>query len=466
MIWNSSLNKARMINQDAGIYGTFAEIGAGQEVARFFFLAGQASQTIAKTMSAYDMVFSDEIYGKEKSGRYVCQNRVEKMLDKEYQLILRRLEKTRGAQSRFFAFADTVATSRNKQRPSHGWLGIRFQHQNNAIASQVTLHVELLDHLRLQQQETLGILGVDLIHAAYFKTQNEEDFLRSLTENIKAGQVRIDMIQVSGPAFEYFNNSLLNYLLVQNHWSEAIYFNSQGQAMNPSDAFFNQPILLQRGHFYPVTTTHIDIMQKADTFFSSEFNHTQKPNWLFELTIPLLQDYHPEFKQQQQSFLARLNMLTQLGYPVLLTQFVEFYRLKEFLRRFTKEPLSIVIPASHLPKLFSSSHYQELGGGLLEGLGKLLDPQTHFYVYPHKTKNLCETASSFKPAGEDALIYQYFQQKKWIRDLAGCDEIQHYIRSEEARAQITKLQPGWEQLVPVPVAHYINKHKNLFIESN
>lgn len=455
MIWNSSLNKARMINQDAGIYGTFAEIGAGQEVARFFFLAGQASQTIAKTMSAYDMVFSDEIYGKEKSGRYVCQERVEKMLDKEYSLLLRRLEKNRGQQSRFFAFADTVATSRNKHRPSHGWLGIRFQHQINAPASQVTLHVELLDHLRLQQQETLGILGVDLIHAAYFKTQDETTFLHSLTENIKAGQVHIDMIQVSGPAFEAFDNALLNYLLVQNKWSEAIYFNSQGQVMSPGDAFFNQPILLQRGHFYPITTTHVDIMQKADLFFKSEFSTLAQPKWLFELTIPLIAGQHSEITQQQQSFIKRLKMLTLLGYPVILTQFVEFYRLKEFLRRFTKEPISLVISASHLPKLFSTSHYQDLGGGLLEGLGKLLDHQTHFYVYPHKTPTLCETASTFCPAGEEALIYQYFQQKKWIRDLAGCDEINHYIRSEEARHSILNGDKPWEQLIPSPLVNYL-----------
>lgn len=463
MIWNSPLNKARQINQDKTIYGTFAEIGAGQEVARFFFLAGQASQTIAKTMSAYDMLFSDEIYGKEPSGRYVCQSRVQRMLEKEFLLLNRRLEKTKGQDTRFFVFADTVATNANKTKPSHGWMGVRFQLQPGQDYSQVTLHIKLLDTHRLQQQETLGILGVNLIHACYSKTQNPTEFLESLVDSIKKGQISIDNINVEGPAFKNYNSILLNYYLVRNEWSPAMLINSKKESVEIGDYIFQKPILIQRGHFNPVTKTHIDIINRSLSYFKNEFQ--KDPIILFEITTQLLTPNHPNdsiTKEEEQSLLHRIHMITDLGYPVLISRFFKFYQLKEYLRALTNQPLSLIIPANHLNKIFSSEHYQDLSGGLLEGLGKLLDSMTRFYVYPHKTDKTCQTASLFLPPAPDSLIYQYFSTQKWISDLAGCDDIDHYIRSEEARLAIQSNQPQWENLLPDPTVNYIKTQGPLF----
>lgn len=455
MIWNSPLNKARKLNQDPSIYGTFAEIGAGQEVARFFFLAGQASKTIAKTMSAYDMTFSDEIYGKEESGRYVCESRVNRMLDKEYQLLLRRLESTRGTDTRFFAFADTVATGGPTKRYSHGWIGVRFQHTPMAEPSQIVLHARLLDPNRLQQQETLGGLGVDLVHACFFANSSPSEFLDSLTENTKSGQLSIDLIRTTGPAFINFNPALTNLELVSRGWTEAILFNEKGQVASISDYIYQKPLVIQRGHFNPVTITHLDIMQKATDFFIKEFKPGQAPAALFEITTHLLSD---NGQMDTQSFCDRLSMLTHLGRPTLVTRFLEFYKIKEFLRQSTQEPIAIVIPASHLSKVFSKSFYAELTGGMLEGLGKLLDQKTHFYVYPHKNQEACQTAQTFFPAGPDKLIYDYFKSQGYVLDLAGCDQIDHYIRSEEARSAIQSKQKGWEQMLPSALSSFITKN--------
>jgi len=456
MKWNSSLNKAREINQDCSIYGTFAEIGAGQEVARYFFLAGQASQTVAKTMSAYDMTFSDEIYGKEPNGRYVCQTRVSRMLDKEYSLLMRRLKSNRGPESRFFAFANTVATSTKLGKPSHGWIGVRFQHTRSAEPSQVVIHTKLLDRQRLQQQEILGTLGVDLIHACYFHYQSSSAFLASMTENIKIGSVEIDFIKTEGPAFEGFDNQILNLELVNLHWSQAVFIDNAGEVSLLADSIYNQPIVLLRGQFNPVTKTHIDIMEKASEFHKNEFQLSNKVLEIFEITTHFLKKNE---SLDLVSFKHRTKMITQLGYPLMITNFKEFYKVKEYLRLSTQLPISFVIPASHLKKLFAHESYKDLSGGLLEGLGKLLDQKTHFYVYPHKTPDQCISASAFRPLGPDDKIYSYFLDRKQIRDLSGCDEIDRYVRSEEARIAIQEKKPGWELLLPHTVSLYIKDNK-------
>ena len=217
MSFEHTLQKARQINSVARIYGTFAEIGAGQEVARFFFQAGQASKTIAKTISAYDMIYSDEIYGKEKSGRYVCESRVLKMLDKEYSLLHRRLDEARGESTTFFAFANTVATGDGIKKYSHGWMGVRFQTKAKGPANDIILHVRLLDRVRLHQQETLGVLGVNLVHAAFMQSANPQSFITSLVQDLKPGQVAIDFIRVTGPDMAHFNNHLFNLELVRRN---------------------------------------------------------------------------------------------------------------------------------------------------------------------------------------------------------------------------------------------------------
>jgi nicotinic acid mononucleotide adenylyltransferase len=268
--------------------------------------------------------------------------------------------------------------------------------------------------------------------------------------------VEIDFIKTEGPAFEDYDNQILNLQLVDQNWSHGVFISPSGEVTLLADSVYNKPILIQRGHFNPVTNTHLDIIEKASEFQKREFNLTDEPLKIFEVTTFLLKK---NGSLDLASFKHRANMINQLGYPLMVTNFKEFYKVKERLRQTTEKPISVVIPASHLEKLFSHESYQDLSGGLLEGLGKLLDQKTHFYVYPHKTPDSCMTVSTFKPPKPDDKIYFYFLELGQIRELAGCDEIGHYVRSEEARSAIQQKKEGWKLLVPAPIADYVEKTK-------
>lgn len=446
--------RALEINQDKKIYGTFAEIGAGQEVARHFFLAGQASQTIAKTISAYDMAFSDEIYGKEASGRYVCESRLSRMLDKEYSLLVRRLGPTRGPHTQFFAFANTVATGDQKKRQSHGWMGIRFQVSPLGGFNDIVLHIRLLDKYRLQQQETLGILGVNLVSCAFFQTQNIQDFLPALTENIKSGQVSIDMIRFSGPDLGHMNNRLMNLELVRRGLADAILFGPDENILNIGDSLYGQSLVIERGHFRPLTNSHWDLMQKGLAQFQVEFPN-KKPFPLFEITMNSLEAEGEQF--QEQDFLDRVRTLCATGYHVLVSNHVLFYRLKRFLRQSTSEPMAMIIGAQSLPRLFEAKFYQDLEGGMLEGLGKLMDENTHVLVYPSKSSDSCMTLGTYCSSCEHKNLVDFFTQQKWLRDMSNCDEIEEFINSNQILEMIRSRNPKWKQLVPAALAALIEK---------
>lgn len=451
------LNRALEINLNPQIYGTFAEIGAGQEVARFFFQAGKASQTIAKTISAYDMIYSDEIYGKEANGRYVCESRLEKMLDKEFSLMHRRLDVTRGSNTCFFAFANTVATGDSKKRQTHGWMGIRFQTKPKGEANEIVLHVRLLDRFRLQQQETLGVLGVNLVYTAFTCIHNPEEILNSLVANIKQGQVAIDLIRASGPDLKHINNNLMNLELVRKGLADAVLFGPNQQILTISDELFQKSVIIQRGAYYPVTTTHVDVLEKGIEQFKKEFpNESKKLSVMFELTMHNMdQDGHG----QEKEFLDRVAALCSLGHNVLVSNFFLFYRLKKFLRSYTEKPLVLIMGASKLDRLFDERHYRDLEGGLLEGLGKLLDETTKVYIYPYKTELVCTTTRTFFPEPKWLPIYQHFLAQKQIVDISGCDETEEYRHSEYVRQMIIDGNPEWEKYVPTKVRDQIKKSK-------
>lgn len=450
--------KAREINQDTKIYGTFAEIGAGQEVARFFFQAGKASQTIAKTISAYDMIYSDEIYGKEASGRYVCESRVTKMLDKEFSLLQRRLTDARGKDTTFFAYANTVATGGTTKKYSHGWMGVRFQTSPNGKPNDIVMHVRLLDKHRLQQQETLGVLGVNLVHTAFFHRNDVFKIIPGLVDSLKLDQVAIDFIRFSGPDLEHVNNHLMNLSLVRRGLAEAIMFGPDGEILNVSDELFQKSVVIQRGTYRPITTTHVDVLEKGCTQFEKEFSSTsKKTKVLFELTMHSLEQEDGHI--QEKDFLDRVKSLGSLGRHVLVSNFHLYFRLKDFLRMYTQEPIALIIGASHLEKVFDESHYKNLDGGILEGLGRLLDEKTKLYVYPHKTPQSCMTTRSFFPAPKVLKIYQHFLEQKQIQDISGCDEASEYLHSEQVRKLILSKDPAWEKLVPEKVKEQIKKEK-------
>lgn len=462
----TTLGKALRINQDKSRYGAFAEIGAGQEVARHFFQAGKASQTIAKTISAYDMVVSDDIYGKEASGRYVCESRVEKMLAHEYDLLVDRLSECRGAQSRFFTFANTVATAsssgdKQSQKQSHGWLGVRFQAEPHGPFNDIILHVRMLDRHRLQQQEALGVLGVNLLDCAFYHLHSE-DFLSHLVSGLKDGQIVIDVIKFKGPDVSHFDVRLMNLQLVHRGLAEAILFSPNNEILNISDAVYGKSLLIQRGTFRPVTITHLDVLQKGLAQLQNDIKECEGKNLeilpMMELTMHNLQT---DGYINEKDFLARVETLTSLGLHVMISNFFLFYGLKRFLRRYNPNFMALVVGASHLNKLFTEEHYKNLEGGLLEGLGKLLEQKTKLYIYPHKTSQLCLTTKSFFPAPHLRHIYSYFTENKQIVDISGCDETADYLHSIDVMKMMQAKDPQWEKLVPEKVRDLI-KTKKLF----
>ncbi|PWU16671.1 MAG: hypothetical protein C5B49_10285 [Bdellovibrio sp.] len=478
---STTIGKALRVNQDPAIYGTFAEIGAGQEVARFFFQAGQASQTIAKTMSAYDMNFSDEIYGKEPGGRYVCEPRLIKMLDKEYSLLKRRLDQVRGDKTIFFAYANTVTTGDQNRRTCHGWMGIRFQKHPQGPSNDIVLHVRMLDRYRLQQQETLGILGVNLVSAAFYSSTQPQasvggdsqfaaggggeaatGLIPALIENIRPGQVAIDVIHCSGPDLTGLNNHLLNLELVRRGLTEAVLFGPDESILNVADIFFQRPVLIDRGEFRPVTNTHLELIARGAQQFTKDFPDAGDPLILFELTMhTLLHGGGVNGEINEQDFLDRVQTLCTLKHHVLVSHFFLFYRLKRFLRGFTKAPLALLIEADHLARLFDEPHYSDLEGGLLEGLGKLLDPKTKIYVFPKWEAGRNLTADAFAPRGNLNHIFRYYRDLSMITDLPGSETMSEVVHSEQARKYLSEKNPTWEKLVPAPAAKLI-KDRRLF----
>lgn len=439
--------KALDINLDPLFYGSFAEIGAGQEVARQFFQVGKASQTVALTISAYDMTFSDIIYGKEKSGRYVCTSRLEKMLDREYNKLTERLGSARGSKTCFFSFADTVATaSEGSKRSCHGWMGLRFQATPGGPAQEVILHVRMLDKHRLQQQETLSKLGVNLIHSCFYKRKNKAEFLSGLFDQIKPGSLAVDVMHFRGNEFSFYNEIEFNLHLVDQGWCEACLIDQNGQLQNPSDFLWQKSLLIQRGFFNPVTNTHLDIFKRGLDHFKKEFSI--KTNVLFGLFEFTIDNRIKKTHVSPEEAFQRVQMITQLQIPVLVTRFTLFYQLKEFVRQSTQQPLGIVIGATHLEKLFDESFYFDLSGGLLEGMGKLLEKTSRLYIYPHKTAEICLLSKSFFPKTDVKYIYKHFTENKMIQDIAGCDDINIFIHSDEVNKLIKKKDSSWKKLVP------------------
>ncbi|MCB0349022.1 MAG: hypothetical protein KDD37_09300, partial [Bdellovibrionales bacterium] len=313
----STLQKAFEINLEESVYGTFAEIGAGQEVARQFFEAGKASRTVAKTISAYDMVFSDSIYGKEPSGRYVCQNRVETMLSYEFDLLIERLQKIRGDSTRFFSFANTVTTgSKTRKIDSHGWMGVRFQLKPNGPINQIVAHIKMKNRSNSLQREALGIVGVNLIHAAYNHIENPEQFILSLIDNLDLSRIEIDMIDFQGEDLKHIDNRLMSLKLVANRLTNAALFSPDGKVLHVADVLFKKPLVLLRGSFSPVTNIHVDMIGSA----LKEVKKTNKtePVVFLELNIhDLIQDG----KFNNSNFLERVDVLQTLGHPVLISNF-------------------------------------------------------------------------------------------------------------------------------------------------
>jgi hypothetical protein len=374
----STSERALKINLDHGIFGTFAEIGAGQEVARWFFHVGGAAGTVAKTISAYDMAVSDAIYG--KSGRYVSSDRLRAMLDHEFSLLRERITPERAATTRLFVFADTVA-ARNYAGTNecHGWIGLRFQAEPLGPPSDIFLHVNMLDPSNQLQQDAVGVLGVNLIHAAFHDRTNVDSLLRSIFNELSIERIEIDVVALNGPAVGETDPRKVALRLVRNGLANAVLFDADGALTQPSELLRKRAILLERGLFAHPDAREAARVNMALQTLRSEFpNLDRDPVALYELTI---QPARGETVPEDDQLLQRIEPLHATGAPVAITRFKDWYRLTQYLRRYTTQPLRFAVGISTLVELFNPLHYRDLVGGMLEAMGKLLADNVRVYVY-------------------------------------------------------------------------------------
>ena len=440
------------------LYGTFAEIGAGQEVVRHFFRAGGASGTIAKTISAYDKDFSDAIYGVEESGRYVCETRVQKMLDHEYRLCEERLPREKHPTKRYFAFANTVATiNYHKTIEGHGWFAMRFQTAPNKSPNTIVLHARFHEPDALLQHASIGILGVNLIYGCHFLYKQPNDLLLSLYDELDKDQIEIDTIQMNGPDFAGVDNRLLSLQLVKHGMTDAVIFSPDGRNLQAADVLYKKNILAIRGSFRPVTRVNLDMMQRGLTMFSQEKRVEQdKIQLLFEITLNNLKS---EGDIDEKDFLDRADILCSLGHTVLISNYQEYYKLIEYFSRYTKKRMGVIMGGNAMMDLFNERYYRDLNGGILEAFGVMFSRDLKVYAYPwHDNANdvLIRTDNApihprIKP------LYDYLLFNKRISDIQLDDLSLLDIFSIEVLQMIREGREGWEDMVPKPVDQIIKR---------
>ena len=456
----NTTEKALQLNLDENIYGTIAEIGGGQEVAAHFFKAGGASGSIAKTMSAYDMNFSDAIYG--KSDRYVCEDKLLLMLDREYSLLAQRLVH-RAKHTQFFAFANTVETINYKRtNQGHGWIGLRFQKYPGSEPNDCVIHVLLKDNDPRWQQDALGKIGVNLLHSCYAFT-DPEDILNHIVDNIHKSRVEVDMFRIEGPDFHHVDNRLMSLKLVSNGLTHATLFGPDGDVMQPSAAFYKKNVLALRGRFRPVTNVNVDMMISGTrTFKLDESVDKENIVSVVELTLNDLTLGGDEVDESD--FLDRVDLLCSLGQTVLISNFQEHYRLAGYLAEFTKsKTLALIIGVNNLARIFDEKYYQNLNGAILESFSRLFSSNVKLYVYPAlnpETKEI-RTVEDFEPAPHLRYLFKHFVENGQISDVPEAKTEHLDIISDHVLDMIKNDSDGWEEMVPNRVASAI-KDDHLF----
>ncbi len=466
----STSEKAQRINADPMFYGAFSEIGAGQEVTRWFFRAGKASATIAKSMSAYDKEVSDSIYGVEENKRYVCESRLRKMLTREFSLLQERLTKVRDPQTRFFAFADTITCARrvSDSDAGHGWIGVQFQSHPTEAPSEIVIHVRLLDSHTLEQQETVGIIGVNLLYGCFAHSDDPGKLLLSIADGLKSDRFEIDMVRFSGPAFEKVDNRLMSLYLVEFGLTNAVLFSPKGDVLQPSEVLFGKNLLVQRGRFRPVTHLHLDMLKAAKKQFLAEKDVSEENLLVFmEVTM---NNFMRQGRVDAQDFLSRVELLCAMGHHVLISNYLEYHRLSEFFGKYTKGKVGVVMGVAHLPKIFDESYYANIDGGMLEALGRLFRRNVSALIYPayalDGTKPQIDRtraqklhhAEDFEPAENIKHLFLHLMKNGFIRDLKDVDESLLSLDSDRVLEQLQNGVPGWEKHVPEAVSKLITQH--------
>ena len=461
--WDSS-RKALFINLDNSIYGSFAEIGGGQEVARCFFQSGGASGTVARTISAYDMAFSDYLYGKSPSGRYVSGERLLQMLDKEYSGLVELLQEDRGSDTRFFALANTVATlNYRKDNEAHGWLGVRFQLRPDSGPNDVIMHVRLLEKESLYQQKTLGVLGVNLLYACYYYHQYPNSFLQSLLEEIADDAIEIDMIRMNGPELDYVDNRLLAVQLVKNGMTPVTMFDRHGQVQQPADLLYKKNIMVLRGSFRPITYVGFDMLKTGFALFKKDVGYDKKKNnttVLCEITLNNIMD---QDSFDERDFLDRVDIISGMGQNVMISNFREFYLLAGWLQRFRLQNIRLVIGALTFRKVVNKEYYTNLRGGIMEAFGRLFMDNLRVYIYPGRSEDDRSIINSNNMPADDDIkyLYRHLKANNYILDITNYREEYLPYFSHVVLHKIQHNDPEWESMVPKYVSAFI-KSKKLF----
>ena len=456
----SAAQKALRTNLNPNIYGSFAEIGAGQETVRHFFRAGGASGTIAKAMSAYDKEFSDAIYGQEAAGRYVTENRLRKMLNHEYQLLHERINRETSPDKCFFAFANTVATINfAKTFKGHGWLGVRYQTSPDREANEVIVHVRLHEDNPKYQQETIGAMGVNLIYAAYNLYEEPKSFLLSLYDGIDRTAIEVDLINFSGPDFDHIDNRLMSLQLIKNGFTDAVIFGPEGKNLLPAELLYKKNILAMRGSFRPVTRVNMDMIKKGyKQFIKSKSVQKDDAIVLFEIT---LNNLLADGKLDEQDFLDRADILCSLGQTVLISNYQEYYRLVDYFAGFTKKRIGLIMGIPSLQEIFDEKYYEHLTGGILEAMGRLFSKSLVIYAYPFRGETSITTVSDIVVNDLFRNIFDYLKQARRVRDIEDFDPDILSIWSREVLHKIRSGETGWEESLPTYVDKII-KEKGLF----
>ncbi|MEJ2112780.1 MAG: TonB-dependent receptor [Flavobacteriaceae bacterium] len=452
--------KALRINLNENIYGTFAEIGAGQETVRHFFRAGGGSGTIAKAMSAYDKDFSDAIYGIEDDKRYVTETRLRKMLNHEVRLIEERITRDKHPNKLFFSFANTVATiDFAKKFKGHGWVGVKYQIEPNQEYNDIVLHVRFKENDARLQQETLGILGTNLIYGAYYKYNEPKKLLRYLYDHLHHDQIEIDTVNFSGPLFKDVDNRLMSLQLVKNGMTDAVMFDPDGNNVLPASALYKKNILALRGSFRPVTKVNMDMYVKSYEMFVNENKVDEKNTQvLFEITLSNLR---AEGEIDEQDFMDRADLLCSLGQTVLISNFKEYYKLVEYFSLYTKNRMGLSMGVNNLVDIFDEKYYRHLSGGILEAFGKLFYKDLKVYLYPminSKTGELT-TSKNVKVHPRMKELYKFFKYNGKVVDIEDYDSEVLNIFSREILQLIADGKAGWKDMLPDGIADLIKDYR-------
>jgi hypothetical protein len=458
--------KTLRINLNPDIYGTFAEIGAGQETARWFFRSGGASGTIAKAMSAYDKSFSDAVYGVESAGRYVTQSRLKKMLSHEMHLMEERISRDENPDKLFFTYANTVATiDFSKRYKGHGWVGIRFQlDPNQKEFDEIILHVRFKQNEARLQQETLGIVGVNLIYGAFYKYNKPRKLLKYLYDHIDRDTLEIDMVNFAGPNFKNVDNRLMSLQLIRNDMTDAVMFGPDGNNLLPAAILYKKNILALRGSFRPVTKVNMEMFEKSyEIFIRDPAVDEENSIVIFEITLSNLK---ASGEIDESDFMDRAKLLCSLGHSVMISKFQEYYKLVEYFNNYTKAKIGLTMGVNNLVDIFDEKYYRHLSGGILEAFGKLFFKELIVYLYPMKNPETGQimTSNNVKVHPRMKELYKFFKYNGKVMDIIDYDPEIMGIFSRDVLKKIQHGESGWEEMLPEGISEKIKK-EHLFMRA-